>query len=99
MNVKGLLQNKTKQKKNLQNGQKKNLGRASFGGYVGAQQTNNYSWSAESESTCNRGCQIILSYMYIAFYNCDINAHVSSASVSNVGTSFVTFRSCNTEFL
>ena len=41
----------------------------------------------ESESTLNHGCLIILSY--IAVYNRDVYAHVSSASVSNVGISFL----------
>ena len=41
----------------------------------------------ESESTLNRGCLIILNN--IAVYNCDIYVHVDSASVSNVGFSFI----------
>ena len=41
----------------------------------------------ESESTLNCACLIILSY--IAGYNCDTYVHVSSASVSNVGMSFL----------
>ena len=41
----------------------------------------------ESESTLNCTCLIILSY--IAVYNPDTYAHVSSASVSNAGMSFV----------
>ena len=41
----------------------------------------------ESEITLNHACLIILSY--IAVYNRDIYAHVSSTSVSNVGLLFV----------
>ena len=41
----------------------------------------------QSESTLNCACLIILTY--IAVYNCDTHAHVSSASVSNVGMPFV----------
>ena len=40
----------------------------------------------ESESTLNRQCLIILSF--VAVYNCDTYALMSSASVSNVGMSF-----------
>ena len=43
--------------------------------------------SCESESTLTPPCQIILSY--IDLNNPDIYAHVSSASVSNVGMIFV----------
>ena len=41
----------------------------------------------ESESTLNSTCLIILSYIVV--YNHDTYAHVSSASVSTVGMSFV----------
>ena len=44
----------------------------------------------ESKSTLNRACLIILSY--IAVFNSDNYAHVGSASVSNVGISFVTLK-------
>ena len=43
----------------------------------------------ESESTLNHACLIILSYT--AVYNRDTYVHVSSASVSNVGLSFIMF--------
>ena len=44
----------------------------------------------ECESTLNHGCPIILSY--IAVYNHDVYVHVSSASVSNIGMSFVVLK-------
>ena len=44
----------------------------------------------ESESIFNHACLIILSYTVI--YYCDTYADVSSASVSNVGMSFITLK-------
>ena len=45
-------------------------------------------WASCFESTLNSACLILLSF--VAVYNRDIYAHMRSASVSNVGMSFIT---------